>query len=222
MGRPYLLAAAFALVFALAISEVAHAASAAGRLEFEILRGGRPFGRQGVTVSVRDGALHAETSADLQARLGPISLFSYTQRCSESWRNGALVALQCLTRQNGHSKNVEGALNAGALRVSGTQGLVAFGPGTLPTSWWTRPPLSTREMINTETGARLPVRVTLVGRETIVANGTRIQADHIRVQGTLAVDLWYDEAGHWVSCAFTAGDEHMTYRLLTRPADGPA
>jgi hypothetical protein len=183
---------------------------------------GRPFGRQSVVVTAQDGGLDVRTDAALRASLGPLTLFSYTQDCTVTWRGGALTGLRCETRQNGRTKSVEGDLAAGMLRMRGITGSVAFSPATLPTSWWTRPPLSTREMINTETGARLPVRVALIGREIIVANGERMQADHIRVIGTLSVDLWYDAQGHWVSCAFVAQGQHMTYRLMTPPSAGPS
>jgi hypothetical protein len=77
-------------------------------------------------------------------------------------------------------------------------------------------------MITSETGARLPVQIRFVGRELIVVNGQRIAADHLRVEGTVSVDLWYDDGGHWVSCAFTMQGQHMTYRLLTSPLDAPS
>jgi hypothetical protein len=221
MDRSRLFALAVA-AFSCLLTAPASAANAPGRVEFEVLRGGQPFGRQGVTVTERDGQLAAETSATLRAGLGPVTFFSYSQRCNETWRSGALIGLRCLTRQNGRSKNVEGQLSNGALRMNGTAGAISFDPRTLPTSWWTRPPLTISEMINSETGGRLPVHVTLIGRETIVAGGQRIAADHIRVQGAAAVDLWYDDAGHWVSCAFTMQGQHMTYRLLTRPSAGPS
>ncbi|MFZ2031401.1 MAG: DUF6134 family protein [Vitreimonas sp.] len=220
--RRALAGVSYLLGLSLAFSAPALAATSPGHVQFEVMREGHSFGRQSVTVSVRNGELLADTNATLHAGLGPLTLFSYAQRCSESWRDGALTSLQCSTRQNGHAKSVQGRLADGSLRMNGTAGAIVFSPSTLPTSWWTRPPLSTREMINSETGARLPVRVTMIGRETIIANGVRIAADHIRVQGTLAVDLWYDDQGHWVGCAFVAQGQHMTYRLLTAPSQGPS
>jgi hypothetical protein len=200
----------------------ARAANNAGRVEFDVFREGHVFGRQRVMVTMQGGELVAQSDANLHAGLGPITFFSYTQRCNETWREGALVRLRCLTRQNGRDKRVEARLVDGAMHVDGTGGAIAIPAATLPTSWWTRPPLTTREMINTETGARLPVRVSFIGREIIDAHGARVPADHIRVQGTLAVDLWYDDQGHWVGCAFTAQGQHVTYRLATSPLDAPA
>ncbi len=193
-----------------------------GSVSFEVLRGGHPFGRQNVTVTRSGDQLIASTSADLRASLGPINFFHYTQACRETWVDGALQHLSCNTTRGGRPSPVEGVVQGGSFQTRGPLGPVEMPLGVLPTSWWSRPPLTTREMLNTETGARLPVRITLIGRETINAGGRHIQADHIRVAGTLSVDLWYDEAGHWVSCAFSASGQHMTYRLLSNPASAPA
>lgn len=199
------------------------APAAAGRVEFEVLREGQHFGKQGVTVSHVNGDLVAESSADLKAGLGPLTMFHYTQQCRETWRGGALVGLKCSTLKDGKKHPVEAAVGVSGLQVSGPKGRAEFPAAALPTAWWTRPPVGTYEMINTETGEKLPVVVSRVGRETIDAgNGVKIDADHVRVAGTLTVDLWYDDAGHWVSCAFKASGQRMTYRLLTSPSEAPS
>ncbi len=66
------------------------------------------------------------------------------------------------------------------------------------------------------------VRVTNMGRETIDVEGQRIQADRVRVQGTLTVDLWYDAQGRWVGCEFTARGQRVEYRLTTALSSAPA
>jgi len=214
------LAGFWALLFAFA--QPASGAERPGHLEFEVIRNGEHFGRQGVTVTQSANGLVAESSADLRAALGPIVLFNYTQRCNETWQDRALVGLRCVTRRNGRLQRVDAAVLGNALRVTSGGRAASFAAATLPTSWWTRPPLDISEMINSETGARLPVRVTLVGRETINVGGRQIAADHIRVSGTVPVDLWYDARGHWVNCAFTLSGQHMTYRLLTPLEQAPS
>jgi len=211
-----------ALALISAISAHAEAGTLPGRIEFAVLREGQPFGRQSVVVSEEGGALVAETSADLRAGLGPLTFFHYVQHCTEHWRDGALTSLSCVTGQNGRHKHIAGGLMDGVLRMQGSSGALVMPQETLPTSWWTRPPLATQQMVNTDTGARLPVRVAMVGREILTIGGVRLAADHIRVQGTLTVDLWYDAAGHWVNCAFIAEGQHMTYRLLTAPSQAPS
>ncbi|GAM99312.1 hypothetical protein U91I_02960 [alpha proteobacterium U9-1i] len=77
-------------------------------------------------------------------------------------------------------------------------------------------------MIDAETGARMPISVTRVGRETRNVGGASIQTDHIRVRGTLTVDLWYDLSGRWVGCAFTVRGQRIEYRLTTPLTAAPA
>ena len=223
------LAVAKALVIAVVFSGLASlslrseaAPALPGRVEFEVFRDGQPFGRQSVVVSKSDGALVAVSQADLKADFGPITVFRYQQSCRETWRDGGLANLSCSTTKNGRRTAVEGAREGDNLRVSEGKSRIDFPAASLPSAWWTKPPVAAYDMINTETGQRLPVRVTRVGRDTVGTGNLQLQADHLRVTGSLTVDLWYDDAGHWVSCAFTASGQHMTYRLLTPVAEGPA
>jgi len=64
--------------------------------------------------------------------------------------------------------------------------------------------------------------VTDMGRESFDVGGTQIQAQRIRVQGTLTVDLWYDTSGRWVGCSFTARGQNVTYRLASPRTSAPA
>jgi len=217
---------AFAFAVLAAVATFAPSAAARptspGHIEFDVFRNGQPFGRQSVVVHESGGRLIAHTSADLQANLGPLRVFTYTQRCREAWRDGRLAELNCSTTKNGRRTAVTGATSTNGFNVRNSRGALSFAGDVLPTSWWSRPPLSTREMLNTETGQRLPVRVMLVGRETIEVGGQRIAADRIRVQSTLTVDLWYDDEGRWVNSAFTIDDQLITYRLVSAPSAGPS
>src|SRR5579871_211583 len=155
------------------------APSSAGRVEFEVLREGQPFGRQSVIVSEVAGEMNVETAANLEASFGPITLFRYQQTCRETWRGGMLKALACSTLKNGQRMRVEAGLIDAGFKVSGQKGETMFPAGVVPTTWWTRPPIAAYDMVNTETGSRLPVRVTSLGREMIDAGGARILAEHI-------------------------------------------
>jgi hypothetical protein len=186
------------------------------------LRNGQPFGQHTVTVSRAGDQLRVRTRAALSVRAGPLTLFHYEQSCDETWQAGQLAGLSCSTLRDGRRTQVRAARAGEQLRVSGAEGEVTFPLGALPTSWWTKPPTNVSSMINTENGTRLPIRVIDLGREMFETNGGRISADHIRVQGSLTVDLWYDESGRWVGCAFSSHGQRITYRLTTPRADAPA
>lgn len=193
-----------------------------GRVEFEVLRNGQPFGRHHVHVTEVGGALRAQTSVALRVAAGPVTLFRYDHDCTETWRDGVLTALQCETLKDGRRMRIEGATRGGQLRVSGPRGETTFGPQTLPTSWWVRPPIGVDHMLDTETGARLPLRITRMGEEAISVGGERVQAERVRIHGALTVDLWYDADDRWIGCAFAVRGQRIEYRLVSPRGLAPA
>jgi hypothetical protein len=151
-----------------------------------------------------------------------MTVYRLEQTCTEVWTDGALSGLSCTTLKDGRRTRVRAEQRDGRLRVSGAGGEHWFPLSAMPASWWTRPPSEAVTMIDTQTGAPMRVRVTHMGRETIEAGGHRIEAERIRVQGALTVDLWYDDQGRWVGCAFTARGQNIRYRLASPLSGLPA
>jgi hypothetical protein len=210
---------ALAVLAALFVSGAATATpSDAGRTVFEVTRNGQPFGRHTISVTGSGDALRAQSEIAMRVDVGPLTMFRLEQSCTEVWSDGSLSGLTCNTLKDGRRTRVRAEHHDGRLRVTGAEGEHWFPLSAMPASWWTRPAEGV-QMINTETGAPMRVRVTRVGRETINAGGQSIQADRIRVQGTLTVDLWYDVEGRWVGCAFSARGQNIQYRLAS-PVNG--
>jgi hypothetical protein len=197
--------------------------SDAGRAVFDVTRNGQPFGRHTISVTGSGDSLRAQTDVSLRADVGPLTMYRLEQRCTETWSRGALAGLNCNTLKDGRRTRVQAEQRGGRLHVSGADGEHWFPVSAFPSSWWTRPPTDGAEtFIDTQTGAPMRVRVTRMGREAIDAGGQRIQAERIRVQGTLTVDLWYDDAGRWVGCAFHVRGQHIQYRLSSPLSGLPA
>ncbi len=207
----------------LALAGAAHAAPVEpGRIEFDVLRNGQPFGRHTVSVTGAQGNLRAENRVTLRAGVGPVTVFRYEQNCTETWRSGALAGLECSTLKDGRRTQVSAQIQGQRLRVTGAGSEHFFPVGAFPTSWWTRPPTDAETFLDTETGAPMRVRVSRVGRETIEVGGQRIEAERLRVQGSIIVDLWYDLNGRWVGCTFTARGQTISYRLTTPIDSAPS
>lgn len=195
--------------------------SDAGRTVFEVTRNGQPFGRHVVSVTGSGDALRAQSEVAMRVEVGPLTVFRLEQNCTEVWNDGALTGLTCTTLKDGRRTRVRAEQRDGRLRVIGADGEHWFPLSAMPGSWWTRPETDVA-IINTETGAPMRVRVTPMGRETITVGGQRIQAERIRVQGSLTGDLWYDLQGRWVGCNFTARGQTIEYRLASPLSAAPA
>ncbi len=215
----------FALAAVTAICLTGAAATAAptdaGRLEFEVLRNGQPFGRHTIVVSGAGENLRARSNVELRVDLGPLTVFRFEQDCAETWSQGRLAGLQCSTLKDGRRTIVRAVRDGEQLRVAGADGETLFPLNAFPASWWTKPPEGA-VLIDTETGELMRARVIYMGRETIDVGGRQIAADRVRVTGTVAGDLWYDADGRWVACAFRARGQNIEYRLRTPLSGAPA
>jgi hypothetical protein len=164
---------------------------------------------------VREGeALKARSESRLSAKAGPITVFRFEQTCDETWANGVLQDMRCTTLKDGKTINVSIDRTGEGLQVRAPgagSGLVSA--EAMPTSWWTRASVSGADLIDTQDGKRLPAAVTRVGRETIDVGGVQVATTRYRVKGTLTADLWYDDAGRWVRCAFKARGQSVEMRL---------
>ena len=59
----------------------------------------------------------------------------------------------------------------------------------------------------------MEVTIDDLGIETLQIQGQNIEARHLRMTGSLTVDLWYGPDGQWLKCEFEARGETVTYVL---------
>ncbi|MED5550434.1 MAG: DUF6134 family protein [Pseudomonadota bacterium] len=169
---------------------------------FDVLRNGQDFGRHEVRFDAgQDGALLVDIDIELRAGLGPITVFRYEHSSEEVWRDGQLVSLEAETLKDGDRVAVD--------VERGDTGLIDL----MPSSHWLGYDPAERRILNTETGEPMPVEIEDLGVETIETASGMIEARHIRMTGTLTVDLWYDAQGRWVGCAFEARGQSIRYVL---------
>lgn len=210
-----------ALAAAAALIGSAQAAITPGRVEFEIFRNGTPTGRHVVEVSRAGDAVTARVSIDMAGRVGPFA-YAYTHRCTETWRDDALQSLTCTDQErNRPERRVTAQRNGAGLDVQGAAftGTAPF--GVEPSSWWRKAALQEARILDTRTGALLPLTVQRIGEETVQVGGASVRATRYRVTGTTAADVWYDAEGRWVKMTFRVRGQNFEYRKVTPVASAP-
>ncbi len=218
MTRTLAISLATALTTALATAAPAAAADGLDtpppqRLAFDVTRGGKAFGRHVVDFA-RDGdSLTVTVDVDLQVRFGPFTPFTYRHDVREVWRDGVLETLTATTLKGGDVFGVEVERVGSTLAVTGPAYEGPASLATIPTTWWNKGVLTLGELLNTETGALMPVTVTEVGAETVIAAGRPVATTKYEVVGTTTVELWYDADGRWVKCAFDGRGARVEYTL---------
>lgn len=182
-------------------------------ITYKVLRKGKKFGKHSVRFK-RDGdVLTATTDVALEAGFGPIKVFTYTLNATETWKDGVLVKLSGDVDDDGKEGDVEAKRADDKLIVSGTKYQGEAPGGIIPASHWNFAQMQSTQLLSTEDGELLDVKVTNQGREIVKVAGQDIEATRYLMDSDIDVTLWYHADGRWVKLAFEARNQEIEYVL---------
>ncbi|MEE2524990.1 DUF6134 family protein [Hyphobacterium sp. HN65] len=187
-----------------------------GAIEFEVYRGNSSFGTHILRFQQDGDILRVVSDVDLRVRIGPLTVFRYEHDSVETYLNGELTRLEAETLKDGERLIVDLQRDGDVFTGRGTDGegnsLSLVHPISLvPSSHWQGYSPDQQIILNTETGEEMPVTVLDMGRQTLEIGGQEIEAQHVRVEGSLTLDLWYGPDGEWLRCQFSARGQDITY-----------
>lgn len=190
------------------------APSAGDVIAFDVLRQGSQFGTHIVRFEeAGDDSLEVVVDVDLKAGLGPITLFRYQLDATETWKDGKLVALEGRVNDDGTRESVTAKAKDDTLEVDGDgfEGLIAR--PIIPASHWNIAQTQARQLLSSENGELIDVKVERLGREVIEAGGVQVEANKFLMDSDIDVTLWYDDGGRWLKLAFEARGQSIEYVL---------
>jgi len=173
---------------------------------FLVLRHGNVIGEHRFHFSRRSGDFVVEVAIDIAVELLGITLFRFTHRAEEVWRDGWLHALTSATDDDGKLWKVASERRDGALR--GRVNGVAFDVSgfVIPASLWHRDTTKSQALLDTIDGRMKVIDSRALGEETVPADGGKTAARHFRLTGQLERDIWYDAGCAIARVSFPARD----------------
>ncbi len=177
-------------------------------LGFAIVRKNSKIGEHALTFEDSgNGNLTVHVAVEIRVGIGPIALFKYKHKATETWIGGQLYALATETNDDGTPNKVRGERRDSGFMVEGTKAkLYAAPPDALPATHWNRNQLD-GPWINTQDGRLLRPGITPMGTSAIpTASGAMITANRFVISGDAQLDTWYDDSRNWVGLSFKAGD----------------
>jgi len=223
MPRRTLLTSALAGAAVCAVPRFARTAAAAvlpsdaADRRFSVLYKGDRIGAHTVLHSAATGETRITTEIDLLVKALFITVFSYSHRSEESWRDGRLTALKSETVEHGETLQVTGAATGQGFRVV-TKGIPFFAaPGALTSNdLWNPAVLQQAIVIDAQHGGVMGVSARKLADEQISLAGRQIRTTRYRfITPYLAGSIWYDDAGLWVHGEFERDAAHIVYQLDT-------
>lgn len=185
-----------------------------GALNFTVRKAGADIGEYAVRFAERDGALVVDIEANIRVRFALVTVYRYTQRTREIWRDGALQSLDSDVDDNGTTYKISATLRDGRLIVDGHAETLALAPGTLPLSYWNYRLMRESRAFDLQWGSLADIEVVARGAEARAVGGAVVPARRYNMKGFeikrgerqekpwLDVDTWYAPDGRLVGMSF--------------------
>jgi hypothetical protein len=215
----------FALVASLAVipasPALAAASDSARKLNFDVFLDDRAIGHHRFVLASTGEGTRIETRAEFEVKLLRITAFEYDHRNTELWRDGCLQAIDARTDSNGKQYAVSGKARGAAFVVATNEGERRLGGCVASFAYWDSKLLTQRrELLNSQTGEYVPVRIDSLGRDRIRIGEREVPVERYSLRGKeLDISLAYDARnGEWVALdSRLEGGRTLRYRR--DPAD---
>lgn len=180
-------------------------------LSFKVMKDDSPLGQHQITFSQEGEELHVRVSIELEVNFAFVTLFRYSHRNHEIWRDGRLIAIETETNDDGEAHWVRGEAGENGFEIESSSGRSRAPLTIIPTSYWHPDTVNQVELLDTQHGRVVAVTAENKGNQ-LGPNGT---ASRYALSGDLNLDLWYEDTGHLAKIAFEARGSEIDYIPLT-------
>jgi hypothetical protein len=192
-------------------------ASAEGSRRFAVFYKGHKIGTHAVIYSSQLGEMRVDTEIHLVVKVAFFTVFAFSHRSQEVWRDGQLMSLASETVEHGKALHVEGTATPDGFRVVGNGDPFIAPAATLTSnSLWTPAVLDQETLVDAQHGGIIGVSARKVAEEDIAIGDRPVRATRYTfITPYLAGSIWYDTQDLWVHGEFERDGARIQYRLDT-------
>jgi len=176
------------------------------RIEFDVLRNGKPIGEHVTQFTHSEAGLVVESSMKLTVRILAIPVYRFAYRSRDVWCNGRLSALDASVDDNGTLSRVRAVREDGQLRIERDGVKQQVAADLMPTNHWNPDVLGQDRVLNTLTGLVNEVRIAPCSQPSDLIAAAAPEARCHAYTGDLEAKAWYDDFGRWVGLEFSGDD----------------
>jgi hypothetical protein len=191
--------------------------AAAGDRRFSVLYKGDRIGAHTVLYSSVTGETRVSTEINLLVKVAFFTVFAFSHRSEETWRDGRITSLISETVEHGEALHIEGVATPQGFRVVSKGGPFIASAATLTSnSLWTPAVLAQETLVDAQHGGIIGVSSRKFAEEQIAIAGRQVPATRYRfVTPYLAGSIWYDMENLWVRGEFERDGSKIQYELDT-------
>lgn len=194
------------LAAALAASAPPAGAATPRDVAFDVFRKGEPIGTHAIAFREAGGRIEVEVTIKLEVKLLFVTVFRYDHVNHETWEGGRLVRIVTHTDDDGEAHAVRGESAAGGFRVTAPPPGYLAPADVMPTSWWNAETVRRAELLNSQKGELLRVKILAGPEEAVATAAGEVRARRYQVTGDADLELWYDRDDRLAKIRFKGGD----------------
>lgn len=184
---------------------------------YGVYRDGTRIGSRTTRFRREGDDLIVEIASDIEVTIVFITVYSLSERQTEVWRDGTLMAFTSTVDENGSKSKLEMVRGDNGLEVVGKRRRRPIPPDAVPETFWNPLTATATTLIDIDKGKALTVEVKAEGQETIPVHGDDILTTKYRITGDRDRLLWYDAEGVMIRMQLTASDGST---IEVRPSAG--
>lgn len=144
-----------------------------------------------------------------------VTAYTYDHHDVEHWNGNCLDKLTSKTDDNGEKHHVDVARRDGRTIVLTERGIQSHGACTLTFAYWNPAMLQQTQLLNSQDGEYVEVKITAAGADSIVVRGVKTPARRFELRSKkLSIDLWYSQQGEWLALeSQTERGQKLIYKL---------
>jgi len=182
---------------------------------FKVFLEDEEIGVQRFVVSSNATRTEVQIEAQFDVKYWFITAYSYRHTNTEVWNGECLQMIRAQTNDNGKTFFVNGTYADNRLNLVTHAGSRNIEGCVKTFAYWDPKFLSSRTLLNSQTGEMNQVKVSLLGEEVISVRSTPTSATHYQVVAEkFSIDLWYSSEGEWLALqSTTENDSRLRYDL---------
>ncbi|WP_116811550.1 DUF6134 family protein [Steroidobacter cummioxidans] len=183
--------------------------------DFRVFLDQKEIGTHRFDLIERDGERELVSQARMTVKLLFVTAYTYEHHDVERWHDDCLSTLSSTTNDNGEKHRVDVQRRDGVTVVQTLEGTQRLGECVLTFAYWNPAMLQQTQLLNSQDGEHVKVKITDAGADSIVVRGVQTPARRYELRSQkLSIDLWYSQQQQWLALeSKTERGQKLIYKL---------
>ena len=178
--------------------------------DFDVYLNDKKVGKHSFTVSEAGGMKRVQSQANFNVKVLFITAYQYEHSAAERWTDNCLTTVDASTNANGKRIQVSGEQTGGGFVVESGDNPTQLPQCVMTFAYWNPDFLGESQLLNTQTGEYVDVRVEEVGDEVLEVRGQTVAATRFKLTAyEVDLTLWYSPDNEWLALESIAKGGHI-------------